>query len=139
MQRSWTLSWITISHLLTALVPLAELGIWPAIWLDSGDEICAFLRSIFTPPGYFRLRSFLKTGNLFGLQYIYGTLTNSTGKDPLDFPTLKNNPSEYEIVVTNALTGKAEYFGKETMAQDDYRLIMASSAIPAAHTRRSYP
>ena len=57
-------------HLLTALVPLAELGIWPAIWLDSGDEICAFLRSIFTPPGYFRLRSFLKTGNLFGLQYI---------------------------------------------------------------------
>ena len=83
-------------------------------------------------PGYFGLRSFLKTGNLFGLQYIYGTLTNSTGKDPLDFPTLKNNPAEYEVVVTNALTGKAEYFGKETMVQDDYRLIMASSAIPAA-------
>ena len=83
-------------------------------------------------PGYFGLRSFLKTGDLFGLQYIYGTLTNSTGKDPLDFPTLKNNPAEYEVVVTNALTGKAEYFGKETMAQDDYRLIMASSAIPAA-------
>ena len=83
-------------------------------------------------PGYFGLRSFLKTGDLFGLQYIYGTLTNSTGKDPLDFPTLKNNPAEYEVVVTNALTGKAEYFGKETIVQDDYRLIMASSAIPAA-------
>ena len=83
-------------------------------------------------PGYFGLRSFLKTGDLFGLQYIYGTLTNSMGKDPLDFHTLKNNPAEYEVVVTNALTGKAEYFGKETMAQDDYRLIMASSAIPAA-------
>ena len=83
-------------------------------------------------PDYFGLRSFLKTGDLFGLQYIYGTLTNSMGKDPLDFPTLKNNPAEYEVVVTNALTGKAEYFGKETMVQDDYRLIMASSAIPAA-------
>ena len=83
-------------------------------------------------PDYFGLRSFLKTGDLFGLQYIYGTLTNSMGKDPLDFPTLKNNPAEYEVVVTNALTGKTEYFGKETMAQDDYRLIMASSAIPAA-------
>lgn len=83
-------------------------------------------------PGYFGLRSFLKTGDLFGLQYIYGTLTNSMGKDPLDFHTLKNNPAEYEVVVTNALTGKAEYFGKETMVQDDYRLIMASSAIPAA-------
>ena len=66
------------------------------------------------------------------MQNIYGTLTNSTGKDPLDFPTLKNNPAEYEVVVTSALTGKAEYFGKETMVQDDYRLIMASSAIPAA-------
>lgn len=83
-------------------------------------------------PGYFGLRSFLKTGDLFGLQYIYGTLINSKGKDPLDFPTLQNNPAEYEIVVTNALTGKAEYFGKETMVQDDYRLIMASSAIPVA-------
>ena len=83
-------------------------------------------------PGYFGLRSFLKTGDLFGLQYIYGTLTNSMGKDPLDFPSLKNNPAEYEVVVTNAFTGKAEYFGKETMVQDDYRLIMASSAIPAA-------
>ena len=83
-------------------------------------------------PSYFGLRSFLKTGDLFGLQYIYGTLTNSMGKDPLDFPVLKNNPAEYEVVVTNALTGKAEYFGKEAMAQDDYRLVMASSAIPAA-------
>lgn len=83
-------------------------------------------------PDYFGLRSFLKTGDLFGLQYIYGTLTNSMGKDPLDFPTLKNNPAEYEVVVTNALTGKAEYFGKEAIVQDDYRLIMASSAIPAA-------
>lgn len=74
----------------------------------------------------------MKTGDLFGLQYIYGSLTNSMGKYPLDFPALKNNPAEYEVVATNALTGKAEYFGKETMAQDDHRLIMASSAIPAA-------
>lgn len=96
-----------------------------------GRNLRFFTEHIYNP-GYFGLRSFLKTGDLFGLQYIYGTLTNSMGKDPLDFPTLKNNPVEYEVVVTNALTGKAEYFGKETMVQDDYRLIMASSAIPAA-------
>lgn len=83
-------------------------------------------------PGYFGLRSLLKTGDLFGLQYIYGTLTNSTGKDPLDFAALQKNPAEYEVVVTNARTGKAEYKGREAMAQDDYRLFMASSAIPAA-------
>ena len=79
---------------------------------------------------YFGLRSLLKTGDLFGLKYIYGELTSSQGKDPLDFPAFMKNPAEYQAVVTNALTGKPEYFGREMMRQDDYRLIMASSAIP---------
>lgn len=82
-------------------------------------------------PEYFGLRSLLKTGDLFGIHHIYGDLTRAGGKDPLDFPAFLNNPTEYEAVVTNALTGKPEYFGKEAMKQDDYRLIMASSAIPA--------
>ena len=82
-------------------------------------------------PNYFGLRSLLKTGDLFGLKYIYGELTRKEGEDPLDFPALMNNPAD-EIVVTNALTGLPEYYGREMMAQDDYRLIMASSAIPVA-------
>ena len=81
---------------------------------------------------YFGINSLLKTGYLFGLQYIYGELTNSTGKDPLDFAAIMKNPVKYQVVATNALTGEAEYFGKEDMKQDDYRPIMASSAIPAA-------
>ena len=83
-------------------------------------------------PDYFGLKSLLKTGDLFGLKYIYGDLTRAEGKDPLDFPALRNNPAQYEIVVTNALTGEPEYHGMEMMKQDDYRLIMASSAIPVA-------
>ena len=81
-------------------------------------------------PEYFGLKSLLKTGNLFGIQHIYGDLTRANGKDPLDFPEFLKNPAEYEAVVTNALTGKPEYFGKDAMQQDDYRLIMASSSIP---------
>ncbi len=83
-------------------------------------------------PKYFGIKSLLKTGNLFGLQYIYGELTNSTGEDPLDFAAIMKNPVKYEVVATNALTGEAEYFGKDNMKQDDYRPVMASSAIPAA-------
>lgn len=83
-------------------------------------------------PKYFGIKSLLKTGNLFGLQYIYGELTNSTGEDPLDFAAIMKNLAEYEVVATNALTGEAEYFGKDDMKQDDYRPVMASSAIPAA-------
>lgn len=83
-------------------------------------------------PGYFGLKSFLKTGNLFGLQYIYGNLTNSDGADPIDFPAIMANPAEYWLVATNAETGMPTYFSKEDMIQDDYRHIMASCAIPAA-------
>ncbi len=79
---------------------------------------------------YFGLKSFLKTGNLFGLQYIYGELTNSDGKDPVDFKAIMENPAEYEIVATDARTGKAVYFDKSGMEQDDYRVVMASCAIP---------
>lgn len=79
---------------------------------------------------YFGLKSLLKTGDLFGLKYIYGELTCAKGKDPLDFDAFMKNPTEYEAVVTNALTGKPEYFGREMVKRDDYRLVMASSAIP---------
>ena len=96
-----------------------------------GRNIRFFTEHIHSPQ-YFGVKSLLKTGNLFGLQYIYGDLTNSTGKDPLDFPAIMRNPAEYEVAATNVVTGEAEYFGKEDMKQDDYRPSMASSAIPAA-------
>ena len=96
-----------------------------------GRNIRFFTEHIHSPQ-YFGVKSLLKIGNLFGLQYIYGELTNSTGKDPLDFPAIMKNPAGYEVAATNAVTGEAEYFGKEDMKQDDYRPIMASSAIPAA-------
>lgn len=83
-------------------------------------------------PGYFGLRSFLKTGNIFGLSYIYGDLTNSDGADPLDYQAIMDNPAEYYIVATDAETGKPVYFSKYDMIKDDYRHIMASCALPAA-------
>ena len=83
-------------------------------------------------PAYFGLKSYLKTGNLFGLRYIYADLTNSTGKDPLDFSALMANPTEYWMVATDAATGTPVYFPKSALHQDDYRCIMASCALPAA-------
>lgn len=83
-------------------------------------------------PGYLSVKSFLKTGNMFGLQYIYGTLSNSDGADFLDYPAMMANPAEFWVVATNARTGKPAYFNKAGFKQDDYREIMASSAIPAA-------
>ena len=81
-------------------------------------------------PRYISIKNLIKTGSLFGLQYIYGTLTNSTGNDPLDYDALMANPSEFHFPATNAATGKAEYFSKEDLGRDDYRGIMATCALP---------
>lgn len=82
-------------------------------------------------PGYFGVHSLRKTGNLFGLEHIYGTLTNKGGSDELDYDALMANPTEYYIVATDAATGQPAYFTKVDLKPDDYRPIMASSAIPA--------
>lgn len=80
--------------------------------------------------GYMGVKNLLKTGQFFGLQYIYATLTNSDGADPLDYEAIMKNPSEFEIAATDATTGKAVYFSKRDLKQDDYRAIMASCALP---------
>ena len=82
-------------------------------------------------PNYFGVRSLLKNGDLFNLRYIYGPLTNSDGPDPVDYEALQANPAEFFIVATNAETGKPHYFAGSDMPKDDYRIIMASCAIPA--------
>ena len=83
-------------------------------------------------PEYFGPRSLLHTGNLFNLKYIYASLSNSDGADALDFPALMANPTVFVLTTTNARTGRPVYFHKEDMKQDDYRIIMASCALPAA-------
>jgi len=64
------------------------------------------------------------------LDYVYGTLSNSTGEDPLDYRALVDNPAELLVVATNALTGSTKYFDKSNMRQDAYDIFKASSAIP---------
>ena len=39
-------------------------------------------------PGYMGVKNLLRTGQFFGLQYIYATLTNSDGADPIDYPAI---------------------------------------------------
>ena len=83
-------------------------------------------------PKYFGVRSFIHTGNLFGLDYIYGDLSTSGGRDPVDFEAVVNNPCEFECVATDADTGRPHYFSKGDMAEDDYTVIKASCALPVA-------
>lgn len=81
-------------------------------------------------PEYLGMRNYLKHGSYFNLQYIYGTISNAGGLDPVDYDALQANPTEYFLTATNAKTGEAEYLSGAEMQRDDYRAIMASCAIP---------
>ena len=82
-------------------------------------------------PDYFGVHTYLKNHNLFNLEYIYGDLSNAGGADPLNYAGIMENPAEFVIVATEASTGKPHYFTKHDMKQDDYRVFMASSCLPA--------
>ena len=88
-------------------------------------------------PEYMGVKTLLKTGSYIGLEYIYGTLSNSTGEYPLDFDAIRSSPAELEIVATDAATGKPFYFRKEGLERDRYQCLMASSCVPVVC--RPYP
>lgn len=68
--------------------------------------------------------------SFINLDYVYGTLSNANGEDPLDYEAVIRNPMMYYVVATEALTGKPRYFDKSDLKQDDYGIMKASSAIP---------
>ena len=51
------------------------------------------------------------------MQYIYGKTELCCRRRPSGLPALLKNPAEYQVVVTNAKTGKPEYFGKEMVGR----------------------
>jgi predicted patatin/cPLA2 family phospholipase len=49
---------------------------------------------------------------------------------PFDFETYKNNPTVYEVVTTNCLTGRAEYLSEKNDQQRMTAIVKASSSLP---------
>lgn len=79
---------------------------------------------------YMSIRNYLFKKSYLDLDYIYGTLSNSNGENPLDNPKFMANPMEFFAVATNAETGEVKYFSKADVRQDDYSILKASCAIP---------
>ena len=79
------------------------------------------------------VKNYIKTRNFVDLDYIYGELTNSYGEYPLNYDALMENPAEFRIVATDALTGKPAYFDGKELRRDDYASIKASSCVPGAN------
>lgn len=80
---------------------------------------------------YMSASNMLKTGSYIGLDYIYRTLSNEDGEDPLNYDNIAAYNGEIYVVATDVKTGKAVYFNKNDFVRNDYGIICASCAIPA--------
>ena len=79
---------------------------------------------------YMSLENLLHTGSYLDLDYIYGTLSNEDGEYPLDYDAMMSDPCDFEIVATNAVTGRAMYFKKDEIQRNKYDFFKASSCVP---------
>ena len=79
---------------------------------------------------YMSFRNLIFKRSYVDMAYVYGTLSRTNGEDPVDYPAFHDNPMELIVVAAEAETGRPKYFDKSDIPQDDYSVMMASSAIP---------
>ncbi len=79
---------------------------------------------------YMSIGNYLRKGMYINLDYIYSDITNSYGKNPLDFEAVMKSPKKFVAAVTDAGTSEQKYFYKSDFAQDDFTLLKASCALP---------
>lgn len=69
---------------------------------------------------YMSFRNFINNGEYINLDYIYSTITNSDGEDPLDFETAAKYRGIMEFIATDGKTGEPKYLHTEDVIQDDF-------------------
>ena len=79
---------------------------------------------------YMSVHNLIRKHSYLDLGYVYGTLSNAGGENPLDYAALARSPAELCVVAANAQNGEAHYFTKADLHPDDYRILMASCCIP---------
>lgn len=82
---------------------------------------------------YMGIGNLFRKGSYLDLDYIYGSLSNADGEDPLDYKAISQNPSQFFIVAEEAVSGKTKYFDKSDICENNYRILMASSSIPGVN------
>ncbi len=81
-------------------------------------------------------REYMSVNNLMhgdaflNLDYIYTTLSNVGGEDPIDFAAFDANTSDFIAVATNSVTGEPTYFGKGSIKLNDLTVLKASCCLP---------
>lgn len=74
--------------------------------------------------------SFIKTGSFLNLDYLYTTLSNEDGENPLDFCKVLESDTAFKLVTTRAKDGKACYIDKTEFTFNDYIYLKATCCLP---------
>ena len=86
---------------------------------------------------YMSMKNYLHSRSYVDLDYVYSTLSNSDGENPVDYARIAADPAEFLVVASDAESGMVKYFTKADMGQDNYDICKASCAIP--FVCRPYP
>jgi len=80
-------------------------------------------------PQYCGMRHLLKNSDYFNWEFMYKTIP--TQIIPLDYQALGESSTRMQMVMTNCLTARAEYFDANTLSPDVMRdLLTATSSLP---------
>ena len=79
-------------------------------------------------PRYMGLRSLLRTGDLVAAEFSYHTLPNEL--DVFDAEAFNDDPTEFHIVCTDALTGEPVYHRIDKVNDEELDWIRASASMP---------
>ncbi len=77
---------------------------------------------------YMSLASYMKNGEYLNGEWIFGELTYDIA--PLDYETFENSNTVFCVVVSNAHTGKAEYFYPKSLRERGCIEVRASCSMP---------
>ena len=84
---------------------------------------------------YLSLKSYLKEGNLFGMDFIFNKIPYEL--DPFDFETFEKSSKKFISVATSCETGKARYFEKSDMTRNVFlKSLEASTSLPFLSTMK---
>ncbi len=78
-------------------------------------------------PDYCSMRNLIKTGNMFGEQFVFHDIPEKIY--PVDNEAFKQNPTEFYVGVTDCFVGKAHYQQIQDLIED-VEWIRASCALP---------
>ncbi len=92
-----------------------------------------FYREYSGRPEYMSFHNYFETGSFINMDYIYSTLSNKDGENPLDFDAFNASDIQMVVVATNAITGKPAYFDRHWLQENRYDIFKASCSIPVVN------